>query len=110
MPRFWGKFDHMVRVHPVPLLAIGLIASFGTEFAAVALGAPDDADAAVLVIAPPWKGGPEAIVAEAGGWVVAPVNAPLSVMATGASLDAFKAAGAWFLLDPGAFRFFCVSG
>lgn len=100
----------MVRVHPFPLLVIGLIASFGTELAAVALGAPGDAGAPVLVIAPPWKGGPEAIVAEAGGWVVAPVKAPLSVMAAGASLDAFKAAGAWFLLDPGALSFFCASG
>lgn len=99
----------MLRVHPFPLLAIGLIASFGTELAAVALSAPGDAGAPVLVIAPPWKGGPETIVAEAGGWVVAPVNAPLSVMATGATLDAFKAAGAWFLLDPDALSFFCVS-
>ncbi|WP_323780237.1 hypothetical protein [Thalassovita sp.] len=64
----------------------------------------------VLVIAPPWKGGPQAVVAEAGGWVVSPVNAPMSVLATGASQDAFKSAGAWFLLDPGALSFFCGTG
>lgn len=100
----------MVKVHPVPLLAIGLVASLGTELAAFAFTATGQGDAPVLVVAPPWSGGAEAVVAAAGGWVVGPTQAPMSVLATGASLDAFKSAGAWFLVDPGAISFFCVSG
>lgn len=99
----------MRNLHPAPLIALGLIAILFAELASVAVAAvPDDADL-VLVVAPPWHGGPEAIVAAAGGSVVGPTNAPMAVVATDATPAAFKEAGAWFLLDPKNVPFLCAT-
>ncbi|MEY8880486.1 hypothetical protein [Donghicola sp. XS_ASV15] len=99
----------MRNLNPAPLLALGLIAILFAELASVAVAAvPDDAEL-VLVVSPPWRGGPEAIVAAAGGSVVGPTNAPLAVVATDATPAAFKDAGAWFLLDPKNVPFLCAT-
>ncbi|SCM66741.1 hypothetical protein [Donghicola eburneus] len=99
----------MRNLHPAPLIAIGLIAILIAELASVAVASvPEEADL-VLVIAPPWHGGPEAIVLSAGGSIVGPTNAPLAVVATDAAPAAFKEAGAWFLLDPNKFPFLCAT-
>ena len=99
----------MRNLHPSPLIAVGMSALLFAELASVAVASvPDDADL-VLVVAPPWQGGPEAIVAAAGGSVVGPANAPLAVVATDAAPAAFKEAGAWFLLDPNKFPFLCAT-
>lgn len=99
----------MRNLHPAPLIAVGMSAILVAELASVAVASvPDDADL-ILVVAPPWHGGPEAIVAAAGGAVVGPANAPLAVVATDATPAAFKDAGAWFLLDPNKFPFLCAT-
>lgn len=86
-----------------------MIAILFAELASVAVASvPDDAEL-VLVVSPPWHGGPEAIVSAAGGSVVGPSNAPLAVVATNATPAAFKEAGAWFLLDPKNVPFLCAT-
>jgi len=91
------------------LMAAGLTTCVGLEFAGFALAATVEPGEPVLVVAPPWSGGAEAVVAAAGGSIVGPTQAPLSVLATGVSEQAFRDAGAWFLVNPGAVSFFCVT-
>ena len=91
------------------VMAAGLATCVGLEFAGFALAATVEPGMSVLVVAPPWSGGAEAVVAAAGGSIVGPTQAPLSVLATGVSEQAFKDAGAWFLVNPGAVSFFCVT-
>lgn len=96
------------------LMLGGLAVALGLEVASVAVAAqlPADSDILdepVLVVAPPWSGGAEAVVSAAGGAIVGPVQAPLSVLATGASAQDLRHSGAWFLLDPSALSFFCVT-
>ncbi|MCG7493086.1 hypothetical protein [Thalassobius sp. Cn5-15] len=96
------------------LMIGGCAVVLGLEVASVAMAAQAPGvdgvfDTPVLVVAPPWSGGAEAVVAAAGGAVVGPTQAPLSVLATGASADGFRQSGAWFLLDPGALSYFCVT-
>lgn len=92
----------------------GVATALGLEVANVALAAQLPAtdgilEEPVLVVAPPWSGGAEAVVTTAGGSIVGLTQAPLSVLATGASASDFRQSGAWFLLDPGALSYFCVT-
>lgn len=99
----------MQSLHPAPLIVLGLAAVLLAEVASVAVAAvPDDANL-VLVVSPPWRGGPEAIVAAAGGTIVGPSSAPLAVVATDATPASFRDAGAWFLLDPKNVPFLCAT-
>lgn len=91
------------------IMGVGLLACVGLEFAGFALATPVVPGQPVLVVAPPWNGGAEAVVAEAGGAVVGPTRAPLAVLAAGASFEAFMQSGAWFLVNPDALGFLCVS-
>ncbi|MEC9199592.1 MAG: hypothetical protein VX378_06485 [Pseudomonadota bacterium] len=100
----------MRHIHPLPPVLLGLAAFVIAETASI-LAVPVPAeDAPVLVVAPPWHGGAEAVVLAAGGELVSPVNAPMSAVAAGASHAALKQSGAWFLLDPNTFEFLCASG
>ena len=100
----------MKAIQTYALLFFGFVTCFGLQFVGMAMGAQLSDDTPMLVVAPPWSGGAEEVVRVAGGSIVGPTQAPLSALATGASVDAFKSAGAWFLVDPGALSFFCVSG
>ena len=91
------------------LMAGGVLTVLGLEVAGFAMAAEMVPGEPVLVVAPPWSGGAEAVVASAGGAIVGPTQAPLSVLATGASEEAFRESGAWFLLSPSALSFFCVT-
>lgn len=91
------------------LMGLGVVTVFGLEVAGFAIAAETEPGAPVLVVAPPWSGGAEAVVLAAGGSIVGPTQAPLSVLAAGASEQAFRDNGAWFLVNPGAISFFCVT-
>lgn len=68
-------------------------------------------DGLMIVVAPPWAGGAEAVVAKAGGWSVGLDKAMFSVLATGTNADALRAHGAWAVfssdLPP---SFLCLQG
>jgi hypothetical protein len=111
---FRGYAGGMKNVSAYLLMSGGVAAVLGLEVANVAIAAQLPAksgvlDEPVLVVAPPWSGGAEAVVAAAGGAIVGPTQAPLSVLATGASASDFRQSGAWFLLDPSALELFCVT-
>lgn len=88
------------------LLAAGLATCFASAaLAVIPVQAPGDGP--FLVIAAPWDGGPSAVVKRAGGQLVGPETAPLAVLATDASADDLKVAGAWFVTSPSALPFLC---
>ncbi|NEX46414.1 hypothetical protein [Pseudotabrizicola algicola] len=60
-----------------------------------------------LVVALPVAGGAEAVVERAGGASVTPVPALMGVIASGASADRLRAAGAFLVLAPPDPSFFC---
>jgi hypothetical protein len=62
----------------------------------------------ILVVAPPWNGGPPAVIRAAGGWTVGPAQAPLSALSAGAEPAALRRSGAWLLLDATALDIFCL--
>lgn len=55
----------------------------------------------------PWGADPAEVVARAGGQAIGPVAAPLAVLATGATVAAFKAEGAFAVLPATALSLFC---
>jgi hypothetical protein len=67
-------------------------------------------DGLMLVIVLPWSDSAETVVARAGGWVVGMEQAPLSVMATGTTASALRAAGAWAVLSAEIPSFLCLQG
>lgn len=85
---------------PNSLLSIALFGGAGLLLAvllgatAIWAGAPAT-DGLMIVVAPPWSGGAEAVVAKAGGWSVGLDKALFSVLATGTDADALRAHGAW---------------
>lgn len=89
------------------LLTVGLV----TLAATVAIGmVPRDApepDDAVLVVTLPWGDDPAEVVARAGGQAIGPVAAPLAVLASGATVAAFKASGAFVVLPASTLSLFC---
>ena len=89
------------------LLTVGLI----TLAATVAIGMipreaprPDDP---VLVVTLPWGDDPAEVVARAGGQAIGPAAAPLAVLASGATVAAFRASGAFAVLPAATLSFFC---
>lgn len=91
----------------IALCLTGLVAVLAPGLAALARPAPEGA-ATLLVLAAPWGGGPQAVVASAGGRVIGPAATALSVTATGASPAALNKAGAWAVLDAGAVVALCA--
>jgi len=67
-------------------------------------------DGPMIVIALPWSDSAETVVARAGGWVVGMEQAPLSVMATGTTAAALRAAGAWAVISAEIPSFLCLQG
>ena len=100
----------MRTLRPAPVIALGLAAICLAELAGMAVASNAPEGEPVLVVAPPWRGGPEAVVLAAGGTVIGPTQAPLSVLATDVSSRELRDAGAWFLLDPSKLAFLCASG
>lgn len=72
---------------------------------------PKTSGGLMIVVAPPWSGGAEAVVVKAGGWSVGLDKALFSVMATGTDAEALRAHGAWAVfsadIPP---SFLCVQG
>lgn len=86
-------------------LATALVTSWlGVVFTPVAAGGGP-----VLVLVLPWGDTPEQVVLRAGGRMVGPEQAPLSVLAQGATPEQFLAAGAWLVADPGRLPFLCAA-
>lgn len=86
-------------------LATALVSSWlGLVFSPVSIG-----DGPVLVVVLPWGASPEQVVLRAGGRLVGPEQAPLSVLAQGATPEQFRAAGAWLVADPGRLPFLCAA-
>lgn len=94
------------------LLVISAALLAGTVGVAAGLYVPPAAGATgpLLVVVAPWSGTPEDIVTRAGGTVIGPDRAPMSVLAQGATPDALEQAGAFWVLDPSALSLFCSDG
>lgn len=73
----------------------------------LAMPAAVTAEGPFLVIAAPWGGGAEAVVARAGGRLAAPASTPMAAIAYGAEAEAFEAAGALMVLAPPDPAYFC---
>ncbi|MFC7704530.1 hypothetical protein ACFQXB_10015 [Plastorhodobacter daqingensis] len=86
-------------------LVSAMMAAFG--LAGLGLAPGDPAAGPVLVIAPPWGVGPEAVVLLAGGRVLGMGSAPFAALADAPSAGALRAAGAWAVLDPKTLSFLC---
>ncbi|MBF9036334.1 hypothetical protein HKCCE2091_19005 [Rhodobacterales bacterium HKCCE2091] len=86
------------------LVAAVLVAApvFGlTASAAPRAGAP------VLVVAPPWSGGPAAVIDRSGGREIGPARAPFAAVAMLDDPALARAAGAWAVLDAAALAALC---
>lgn len=91
------------------LLSVGLASLAASALLGLAAtGQPGPADA-VLVVTWPWADDPAAVVARAGGQEIGPVTAPMAVLAFGATVAAYKAAGAIAVLPASPFPFLCES-
>ena len=97
----------MKAVASYSLITLGVIMCLVTGPMAFALSASPSGDGPVLVIGPPWDGGAAGVVQAAGGRIIGPTAAPLSVLATGASTEIFRQAGAWMVLDAAALNAIC---
>lgn len=99
----------MTSVHAVNLTRYTLILLIllTSVLAGAGAFAPVRAGAPVLVIAPPWAGGPAAVLAQAGGQEISPVRAPFAAMGVFDNFDDVWAAGAWAVWDAGFFMKFC---
>jgi hypothetical protein len=72
--------SRMKAVASYSLVALGVIACLVTGPMAFALSASPSGDGPVLVIAAPWNGGAASVVQAAGGRIIGPTAAPLSVL------------------------------
>lgn len=91
------------------LLSVGLAsmaASAALGLAGTAEPGPEDA---VLVVTWPWGEDPAEVVARAGGRDIGPVSAPMAVMASGATVTAYKASGAIAVLPASILALLCES-
>lgn len=91
------------------LLAVGLVTLAGTAVLGLGTATVPGPGDAVLVVSLPWGDDPAQIVARAGGHEIAPVPAPLAVLASGATVEAFKAAGAVAVLPAAVLAMICES-
>ena len=91
------------------LLSVGLASMAGSAaLGLVGTGEPGPEDA-VLVVTWPWGDDPADVVARAGGHDIGPVSAPMAVLASGATVTAYKASGAIAVLPASALALFCES-
>lgn len=95
------------KILPYGLSALALVLCGVTTLVGVAMAAPPSGSGPVIVVARPWGPSADAIAAAAGAQPVGPNPAPLSVIAAGADVQAYFAAGAFAVLDPGAVPFLC---
>ncbi|NBE07577.1 hypothetical protein [Paragemmobacter ruber] len=89
------------------LMMVGLTTLAATIPFAMAPGHAGAPDEPVLVVTLPWGADPIEVVARAGGQPIGPVSAPLAVLASGATVAAFKAEGAFAVLPATALSLFC---
>ncbi len=96
------------------MIAAALIFGVGSTFAAALGPAPEAAGDIVLVIAPPWSGGADALVLAAGGRLVGPFSAAfgtLAVFDTAPPIGRLVDLGAWTVRDARSISSICgVSG
>lgn len=92
---------------PVLFVLAGL-AILAPAAAGVAWSVRDPDSDLVIVLAPPWNGGAEAVVARAGARLVGFSTSPLSVLATGSSVQALRNSGAWAVLASDQPGFLCL--
>lgn len=97
MPRR-GNESRMKAVSPDILVVTGLVGLVLLGGASVLGTLPAPEGDLLLVLVPPWAEGEE-VVHMAGGQVLGPVSAPLSVFATGTTPERLHAAGAFWVAD-----------
>jgi hypothetical protein len=89
------------------LMTVGLATLAATALLAMTSGEVPATDDPVLVVTLPWGEDPADVVARAGGQAIGPLSAPLAVLASGATVAAFKAEGAFAVLPAAALSLFC---
>lgn len=99
----------MTRLKTRLLLSLGLATSLASSVLGLAVTPPAPGNGPVLVVVSPWGDAPEQVVLRAGGRLAGPEQAPLSVLAYGATPDQLFAAGAWIVADPGRLPFLCAT-
>lgn len=93
-----GETDILAGLLLCAALAVALLASLALPLA----GHPPVPGAPVLVIAPLWSGGAEALVRQAGGQPLGPVTAPFAVLAGFPGripMERLRRLGAWAVSD-----------
>lgn len=91
------------------LLALGFITLLGSATLSLVGASPLHKDDPVLVVTLPWDDSPGDVVKLAGGAVIGPVEAPMAVLASGATVAEYKAAGAIAVLSAATLALFCES-
>jgi len=91
------------------LLSVGLASLAAPVAIGLAGTAPPGPEDAVLVVTWPWAEDPAQVVARAGGRDIGPVSAPMAVLASGATVAAYRAAGAIAVLPASALALLCES-
>ena len=102
-----GSKPPMSTVFAFVLSFSALLTCAASALVGVAMAEPPKGDGPLVVVAAPWSGGVDHVVASAGASPVGPKPAPLSLLAAGAEAQAYLAAGALMVLDPGALPFLC---
>lgn len=91
------------------LLTVGIASMAVPPVVGLAGAAEPGAEDAVLVVTWPWAEDPAEVVARAGGQDIGPVSAPMAVLASGATVEAYRAAGAIAVLPASALALLCES-
>lgn len=89
--------SHAVKAFILPVA--GLLGIAGLEAVSIVANLPQAHGDLSVVVAWPWGLSAEEIAQAAGGRVIGPVTKTTTVLATGASAEALKAAGAMLVLD-----------
>ncbi|WP_434614787.1 hypothetical protein [Tabrizicola sp. M-4] len=91
------------------LLTVGIASMAVPAVVGLAGTAEPGPEDAVLVVTWPWAEDPATVVERAGGQDIGPVSAPMAVLASGATVAAYRAAGAIAVLPASALALFCES-
>lgn len=91
------------------LMTVGLATLAATVVLGLTSGDAPGADDPVLVVTLPWGDDPAEVVARAGGQAIGPLSAPLAVLASGATVAAFKSSGAFAVLPASTLALLCES-